>query len=258
MLRKLLLLPLVSSTVSAATFMSDFTVDNGGFNTAITGTTLTEMNGELTFSPDNQNQGAAIEINPSQLLGVTNTQADPLFFDFTFLAPDLSTGEELVVFFGEGSQSGFTFAFEGDSSLIAVGNNDQSTVLLEDLEAGQTVNFQVEFFALANGAQPLTLGNTTVSGGQNPGQINTAAFVIASTLDQTSDVELIAGATNLNSGQINDFTFQGISTQSNSGTITSFTVSDEPISIPTPIPEPSSAALLLLAGSSLLLRRKRA
>ena len=102
MLRQLLLLPLVtvSSSVSAALFMSDFTVDNGGFDSSINGATLMEMNGELAFNPDpNQNQGAGIELSPATVLGsgITNTNVEALFFDFTFRAPDLSGTEELIV-----------------------------------------------------------------------------------------------------------------------------------------------------------------
>ena len=257
MLRQLLLLPLVtvSSSVSAALFMSDFTVDNGGFDSSINGATLMEMNGELAFNPDpNQNQGAGIELSPATVLGsgITNTNVEALFFDFTFRAPDLSGTEELIVTFGSGSQSGFTFLFEDDELFVVNGNSN--ILLLEDLEVNQAVNFQVEFQALANG-DSLTFDGTTVNGGQNPGQINTASIVTASTVDQTSDTLLVAGATNLNAGQIDAFTFQGTSTQSNSGKITSFAVSDEPIPA---VPEPSTVALLFLSGSAFLLRRKRA
>ena len=258
MLRQLLLLPLVtvSSSVSAAIFMSDFTVDNGGFDSSINGATLMEMNGELAFDPNpDQNQGADIEIDPTAVLGsgITNTNVDALFFDFTFRAPTFAEmNDNLIITFAEGSQSGFTFFFAGDDLFVVNGN--QNILLLDDLTAGQAVNFQVEFQALEF-RESLTFDGTTINGGQNSGQINAAAIVSASTADQTSDTLLVAGATNLSATTIDAFTFQGTSTQGNSGKITSFAVSDEPIPA---VPEPSTVALLFLSGSAFLLRRKRA
>jgi len=287
MLRKLLLLPLVSSTVSAATFVSDFTTNNGGFST-LDNTSINDDNGEptdeLTFSSSGD-QGGGVFINPAAALNstttpegnITNTTVGSLFFNFTARTPaaNTQTSDELGIFFGQpnlnassssinngGNTNGFTFFFNDLGVFAREGNSNVE--LLTGVPDGQTVNFQVEYQVLASG-QGLSLATasgieTITNTSANQTDFSSAYIVVVSTTNSdgttsTSGPQLIAGATNLSEQQINNFTFNGISTRDDSGTITSFTVSDE--LIPTPIPEPSSAALLLLAGSSLLLRRKR-
>ena len=277
---------LSSFAQAAITYTEDFSSGTGEFD-PLNQTVIDTSSGSLEFVHQNQTQnppqpgqgaGVVIPVNDPNVLSSTlsdllldgNGAPIPgasVFFEFStivptgtgaqdelgfFLGPEPNQAQSSDIFNGQNNNA-FTL-FVNDQGLFAqnngqISNNPNSvsdgtngaSPILQDLGVGTQLTINIEWSLVA---------------GANNG-LASIYTVTAEGIDETTGAPVTATGMfdgiqqNLNANTIDQYAFVASSTQSITGSIDNFTVSNMPI------PEPSSIVLSLVGISALFLRKRR-